>query len=235
LKLCFLPLLLCSAALLAAPAGAPNSAEANAVLQNYCAARQNQVGRVKAVSMDIDIQGAIPKLKKQGRFHALRRISPLGLISYDRRRFEGDGTVKNQLILRYLTAEAEAHQEQSPALAVTPENYKFKYKGRATLDGHTAHLFQVSPIKKRDGMFRGEVWIDADTFLPLRESGALVKKISVLVRKTAFVRNFEIRDGLSLTREEDWQFDAIGFGKAALTVAFSNFSIGGSVAGELDQ
>jgi hypothetical protein len=185
--------------------------------------------------MDIDIEGAIPKLKKQGRFHALRRISPLGLISYERRHFEGDGTVKNQLILRYLTAEAEAYQEQSPALAVTPENYKFKYKGQATVDGHTAHLFQVSPIKKREGMFRGELWIDADTFLPLRESGALVKKISVLVRKTAFVRNFEIRDGLSLTREEEWQFDAIGFGKAALTVAFSNFSIGTSVAGELDQ
>ena len=62
-----------------------------------------------------------------------------------------------------------------------------------------------------------------------------MKKISVLVRKTAFVRNFEIRDGVSLTREEEWQFDAIGFGKAALTVAFSNFSMGGSVAGELDQ
>ena len=185
--------------------------------------------------MDIDIQGAIPKLKKQGRFHALRRISPLGLISYERRRFEGDGTVKNQLILRYLTSEAEAQQEKSPALAVTPENYRFKYKGPITVDGRAAHLFEVSPIKKREGMFRGELWIDAGTFLPLKESGALVKKISVLVRKTAFVRNFEIRDGVSLTREEEWQFDAIGFGKAALTVAFSNISMGGSVAGELDQ
>ena len=185
--------------------------------------------------MDIDIQGAIPKLKKQGRFRALRRISPLGLISYERRRFEGDGTVKNQLILRYLTTEAEAQQEKSPALAVTPENYRFKYKGLATVDGRPAHLFEVSPIKKREGMFRGDLWIDAGTFLPLKESGALVKKISVLVRKTAFVRNFEIRDGVSLTREEEWQFDAIGFGKAALTVAFSNISMGGSVAGELDQ
>lgn len=220
---------------MASPAGETGPGEELLVVRNYCTARQNQAERVKALSMDIDIQGAIPKLKKKGRFRALRRISPLGLISYERRRFEGDGTVRNQLILRYLTAEAEARKEQSPSLAVTPDNYKFQYKGHRSLDGRDAHLFQVSPIKKREGMFQGELWIDAATFLPLRESGSLVKKISLFVRKTAFVRNYEIRDGLSLTREEQWEFDAVGFGKAALTIAFSNFSIGEGVNGELDN
>ncbi len=187
------------------------------------------------MSMDIDIQGAIPKLKKQGRFHALRRISPLGLISYERRLFEGDGTVKSQLILRYLSAEAQARQERPDSLSVTPENYRFKYKGSTTLNGRQAHLFQVSPVKKREGMFQGQLWIDGETFLPLRESGSLVKKISILVKKSAFVRNYEIHDGLLLARQEEWEFDAIGFGKAALTVAFSNYSIGDTMAGELDQ
>ena len=183
--------------------------------------------------MDIDIQGEFPKLKKQGRFHALRRISPLGLVSYERRNFEGDGMVKNQLIVRYLSAEAESHKEQSPTFAVTPDNYKFKYKGRRILDGREAHIFQVTPIKKREGMFQGELWIDAGTYLPLRESGSLVKKISVFVRKTAFVRTFEIRDGLALTTQEQWEFQAVGVGKAELTVAFSNFSLGESSSGEL--
>jgi hypothetical protein len=204
-------------------------------VQNYLTARSNQAERVKAASMDIDIQADIPKLKKEGKFHALRRISPLGLISYERNRFEGDGTVKNQLILRYLTAEANARKEQSPSLAVTPANYKFKYKGQRTLNGREAHLFQVSPIKKREGMFQGELWIDAATSLPLRESGSLVKRISLFVKKTAFVRTYEIRDGLSLAREEQWEFQAVGVGKAELTVAFSNFSLGETVSGELDN
>jgi hypothetical protein len=235
LKVCVLLSLLCSAALFASTGPQTGSAEESAIVQHYCAARLLQAERVQAASMDIDIQGEIPNLKKQGRFHALRRISPLGLISYERRRFEGDGTVKNQLILRYLTAEAEARKEQSPSKAVTPDNYKFKYKGRRSLDGRDVHVFQVTPIKKREGMFLGELWIDSATFLPLRESGALVKKISVFVKKTAFVRNYEIRDGLSLTREEQWEFQAVGVGKAELTVAFSNFSIGEAVNGELDN
>ena len=66
---------------------------------------------------------------------ANRRISALGRITYEMLKFEGDNTVRNQVILRYLTAEAEAQKDQSPSLAVTPANYKFKYKGLAQLDG----------------------------------------------------------------------------------------------------
>jgi hypothetical protein len=236
LKVCVLLLSLCAVPLLAFSATEPGSAAVEtAIVQKYTSARNIQEIRLKAASMDIDIQGDIPKLKKQGRFHALRRISPMGLISYDRRHFEGDGTVKNQLIIRYLSAEAERRKEQTSSMAVTPDNYRFKYKGRRVLDGREAHLFQISPIKKREGMFQGELWLDVDTCLPLRESGSLVKRISVFVRKTAFVRTFEIHDGLSFPLQEQWQFQAVGVGKAELIVAFSNISLGESASGELDN
>jgi hypothetical protein len=236
LKVCVLLLSLCAVPLFAFPATEPGSvANETAIVQKYTSARNLQEIRLKAASMDIDIQGEIPKLKKQGRFHALRRISPKGLISYDLRHFEGDGTVKNQLIIRYLSAEAQSRKEQTPSLAVTRDNYRFKYKGRRTLEGREAHLFQISPIKKREGMFQGELWLDVDTCLPLRESGSLVKKVSIFVRKTAFVRTFEIHDGLSLPRQEQWEFQAVGVGKAELIVAFSNFSLGEGASGELDN
>jgi len=236
LKVCVLLLSLCAVPLLAFSATEPGSAAVEtAIVQKYTSARNIQEIRLKAASMDIDIQGDIPRLKKQGRFHALRRISPMGLISYDRRHFEGDGTVKNQLIIRYLSAEAERRKEQTSSMAVTPDNYRFKYKGRRVLDGREAHLFQISPIKKREGMFQGELWLDVDTCLPLREAGSLVKRISVFVRKTAFVRTFEIHDGLSFPLQEQWQFQAVGVGKAELIVAFSNISLGESASGELDN
>ena len=65
-------------------------------------------------SMEVDIDASLPKLKKHGRLHALRRISPLGRITYERLQFEGDGTVKNEVIARYLTAESGGAEQTPP-------------------------------------------------------------------------------------------------------------------------
>jgi len=173
--------------------------------------------------MDVDISGSLPKLKKQGRLHALRHISNLGRITYDMLRFEGDGTVKKEVIARYLTAESEA--QRGPSLDVTPENYKFKYKGLGQLEGREVHMFQVSPKQKRVGLFKGEIWIDADTYLRVQESGYLVKNPSIAVRKVAFVRKYEIRNGISVPLQVQSVTDTWIVGKAELTIDYSNFSM----------
>ncbi len=128
--------------------------------------------------MDVDIEASLPGLKKQGRFHALRHISPKGLITYEKRRFEGDNAiVRSQVILRYLTAEAEAQREASPALNVNPDNSKFKYKGGTELDGRPVHVFEVTPRKKSPGLYKGEIWIDAATYLRVQGGRLYVIKI----------------------------------------------------------
>ena len=58
-------------------------------------------------------------------------------------------------------------------MSLTPKNYKFKYKGQAERNGYTVHVFQVSPRKKMVGLFKGELWVDAKSYLPVRESGRL--------------------------------------------------------------
>jgi hypothetical protein len=154
------------------------------ILQQYCAATRGQDQLMQASSMDIEIAASLPKLKKHGKLLALRRVSALGRITYEKLRFEGDGTVKKQIINRYLSAEAEAQEDQSFSIALTPENYKFKYKGKTRLEGRDTHLFEVSPKHKRQGLFQGRVWIDAATFLRVQESGYLVKSPSVLLKRS---------------------------------------------------
>jgi hypothetical protein len=200
---------------------------ADAIIENYCVASRNQEQTIKAASMDVDIAASLPKLKKQGKLHALRHISALGRITYEMLRFEGDGTVRNQVIARYLTAEAESQKEQSPSLAVTPANYKFKYKGRGRLEGRDTHIFQVTPRQKRQGLFNGEVWIDAATYLRVQESGYLVKNPSIFLKKIAFVRRYDIRDGISVPRQVQSVVDTRLVGRAELTIDFSNFSVDG--------
>jgi hypothetical protein len=195
------------------------------IVSNYCNATEFQERSFDGTSMDVEIQASLPKLKKHGRLRGLRRISKLGRITYEHLAFEGDGTVKNQVIARYLTAEVEAHDEQSPALAVTPTNYKFHYKNKGMVDDRPAYLFSVSPRKKRQGLFKGELWIDAATYLPVLESGYLVKSPSIFLKRVAFVRRFEIRDGISVPRQVASTVDTRIWGTAELEIDYSNFSV----------
>ena len=175
--------------------------------------------------MEVRIEASLPRLKKQGRLQALRHISRLGRITYDALRFEGDNTVKNNVIARYLTAEAQSQSEKMPSLAVTPENYKFKYKKLSPgAEGREAYVFQVTPRKKRVGLFKGEIWIDALTYLRVQESGRLVKNPSIFLKKVEFVRKYEIRDGIAVPREIQSVVDTRLVGRAELNIQFSNYS-----------
>jgi hypothetical protein len=157
--------------------------------------------------------------------HALRRISDIGRVTYDAFRFEGDNSIKKDVIARYLTAEAEAQKVDPDTLAITPVNYKFKYKGLKESDGRKAHVFAISPRKKKPGLFKGELWIDPDTHLPVRESGRLVKNPSIFIRRIEFVKDYDIQDGVALLRRVRSMVHTRIVGKANVSIAYSNITI----------
>jgi hypothetical protein len=207
------------------PSAEPPADLPEAIVENYCTATAAQQKAVQGASMEVEVDASLPKLQKHGRLHALRRISPLGLIRYDMARFEGDNIVNKEIIARYLTAEVETGKQQSPQIAVTPANYKFKYKGLKHYGGRDVHVFEVSPRQKREELFKGEVWIDARTYLKVQESGYLVKSPSLFLKKVAFVRQYEIRDGISVPVKVLSVADVRFVGKAELTIDYTNFSI----------
>jgi hypothetical protein len=210
---------LCLAADNSVPA-APDS-----IVNQYIAAAKAQEKSLDGASMEVEIEGYLPKLKKHGKLHALRRISPLGLIKYDMLRFEGDRTVNKEVIQRYLNAEADLQKEHRSDTAITPQNYNFKYKSMNHSDGREVYVFQVTPKQKRENLFRGEIWIDATTYLKVQESGYLVKNPSLLVKKVAFVRKYEIHDGISVPKQVLSVVETRLVGKAELTIDFTNFEI----------
>src|SRR6476620_9553116 len=105
------------------------------LIDKYRAALARQQEALRDVSMEVHMEGRIPKLKKEGKLSALRKISSLGKITYKAVSFWGDDTVKKEVMARYMTAEVEATsqvQDESKSnsdIAITPENYEFKYKG----------------------------------------------------------------------------------------------------------
>lgn len=194
------------------------------VLQYYCAASQFQQNALNGASMEVQIDAALPKLKKQGRLQALRHISRLGRITYDALRFEGDNTIKNNVIARYLAAETQSQSDKMPSIAVTPDNYKFKYKRLAvTADGREAYVFEVNPRKKRVGLFKGEIWVDSVTYLRVQESGRLVKNPSIFLKRVEFTRKYEIRDGIAVPLEIQSVVDTRLVGRAEMNIQFSKY------------
>jgi hypothetical protein len=212
------------------PDGAPAPDE---IVRQYCAASRGQEEAFKGASMQVEIHGALPNMKKAAVLKALRRISSLGRITYQVLGFEGDHTVQKEVIARYIETEIDAQREQVTAMAVTPDNYKFHYKGRSQLDDRRVYVFQVTPRKKRDGLFRGEVWIDSDTYLKVQETGYLVKNRSIFLKRVEFTRRYDIRDGMAVPRRTESVADVRMVGKAELTIDYTNFSAGDAAEDEI--
>ncbi|MBI3681682.1 MAG: hypothetical protein HY235_14970 [Acidobacteria bacterium] len=199
----------------------PDPASAG-ILDRYMHATETQARNLRGVTMEVEISAEIPRLNKKGKLHALRQVSRLGRITYDLLRFEGDNTVKKELIARYLAAEVEATPQSTPS--ITPEHYKFKYKGVQEKENGRVHVFGLTPKKKLAGTFKGELWLDRDTCLPLREGGRLSKNPSVFVKSFDFVRTYEIRDGVAVPKQTTGTVQTRLWGKAKVNIDFNNFT-----------
>jgi hypothetical protein len=116
-------------------------------------------------------------------------MSQTGRIVYRGLRFTGDNLVKTAVIARFLATDA-APPVPAAAVAVTHENYSFSYEKTADYNGLIAYVFLVKPRRKRVGLFKGELWLDAKTAGPLRLWGDFVKSPSIFIRNLRFVQDY---------------------------------------------
>lgn len=192
------------------------------VLERYFSAVDTQRDSLKGTSSEVLMTASIPKLKKQGKMNLFRKISQVGEITYKQINFWGDDTVKKEVIARYLTAETTAKQEKH-SVAITPDNYNFKYKGLQSRADRRVHLFELKPKKKEVGLFKGELWVDPETYLPLREQGRFVKNPSIFLKKVEFVREYEIADGVARPKHIESVVHTRIAGKAELAIDYTNY------------
>ena len=200
----------------------PMQATGASLIQKYNDALAGQQGATRNIAMAVTIEAKIPKLKKTGKLNALRRISSLGKVTYKALGFQGDDMVKREVIARYMTAEQDATgspDKQLASLAITPANYNFKYKGIYTRGAtQQVHVFELKPKEKRVGLFKGELWLDPETCLPVHEQGQFVKNPSVFVKKMEFTRDYQIENGVSLLKHMEAKTDTRLVGVAELAI-----------------
>ncbi len=172
--------------------------------------------------MEADFAATVPKLNKNGKLHALKSISKVGQITYRMLGFDGDNSIKKEVIARYMAAEVDARN--GPNISIIPENYKFKFKGLQDQSGRPVYVLAVFPRRKEVGLFKGELWLDPVTCMPVRESGHFVKSPSVFLNKMEFVRDYQVQNGVSIPQRIQSLVHTRLFGPVQLSVDFTNFS-----------
>jgi hypothetical protein len=210
-------------ALLAGVPGAAASVEsraAGAALERYVAAGARE-SHWSAEMVDID--ASLPKLGEHGHLRAIRWTPPAGEPVYQVLAMDGDRTVRQQVIARYLSGEKKAAGLPSSKVAITPANYRFRYRGSVEAGGTRTYVFEIVPRKKRLGLIRGEMWIDAAGSV-LHQAGRLVRSPSIFIRHVQVVRDTETRCGMAVARVTHVQVDTRLAGKADLTITERPYS-----------
>jgi len=137
------------------------------------------------------IRAELPDTSQHGEFELQRKFEAPHSLQFTPLHFSGDGFVKSNVITRLLQSEVDHVQKDDPALtAISPANYKFAYKGASNIENRMVHVFQVKPHKKRVGLFKGRLYLDAHTGALVRVEGSLVKSPSFFVKHIEFVQQF---------------------------------------------
>jgi hypothetical protein len=166
----------------------------------------------------IEIEASLPKLQKQGRLRAIRRLNPLGEANYEVLESAGDQTVRREVIARYLSAQAAAAELPASTVAMSPANYDFSYKGVGQIGETVAYVFQIRPRKKRQGLIKGELWLDGETGAAIHMSGYLVKKPSIFVKRVTVSRETLLSEGIAQTQLTHLSVETRLVGLADLTI-----------------
>lgn len=179
-----------TASVLVAPVPLPRMSPELA-LQVYQGRSVFQAATLVAYSANTRISAQLPDTSQHGEFELERHYSAPRTLEFKPLRFTGDGFVKSNIITRLLQSEVDHVQKDDSSLtAITPANYKFSYKGTSQVEGRIAHVYQLKPRKKRVGLFKGRLYLDAHTGSLIRAEGNVVKSPSFFIKKIEFVQDY---------------------------------------------
>jgi len=216
-------------ALILSPAPAPQpfprelAGELEGVLARYQAAVPMQQRAMLGVDMQVDYEASFPELHEQGRWHVRRMISRLGEVTFKQiSAFVGDERVRKELIERTMTE--EQNEKAFGAFKVTQADYKFSINAIFTRNSRKIYVYDVTPRRKSPTLFEGQVEIDGETGMPLRETGRLSRNPHWILSNVQFSRDYELRGGIAVVKNFETRATVrLGIGTAHITAHYSDY------------
>jgi len=194
-------------------------------MQTYSARARRQLTALGTSTDMTVVEATIPGTGQKGRFELRRSFLAPKSLAYGAVKFVGDAFVKTNIIVKLLQSEVDhVEKGEGAATAITPDNYKFSYKGPQEINGETAYEFHVKPRHKRMGLFKGKIFLDPATGHIVRAEGTLVKSPSVFVKKVEFIQDYEEVSVFSLPMKMHSIANTRLFGKAIVDISHSDYT-----------
>jgi hypothetical protein len=99
---------------------------------------------------------------------------------YTIQQINGSGLGK-MIIGRMLEKEAEVTKD-SGATDISPDNYDLRFIREEVVRGQRCYVLELLPRRKDNNLLRGNIWVDANTYLLRRTEGQPAKALSWWVR-----------------------------------------------------
>lgn len=160
-------------------------------LQAYERRVAAQSGELVSYSASTLIHVELPDTSQYGDYELQRHYAAPRTLEFKPVRFTGDGFVKSNVITRLLQSEVDHVQKDDTSLtAITAANYKFSYKGTLQTPNRLMHVYQVKPRKRRMGLFKGHIYLDAYTGALVRVEGRAIKSPSLFIKQIEFNQDY---------------------------------------------
>jgi hypothetical protein len=161
------------------------------IIRKYLDATKLESLAPRTPEVEVIIRANVPALKKYAMLRALRTTSVTGAVSYTAVKACGDAMIRREVIARYLAVESQTRS--TVETAITPLNYQFQPKGVIEKESRQVYVFRLAPRKKKVGLFKGELWVDGHSGMPVHESGQFIKSPSVFIKRISFTRDYAAR------------------------------------------
>jgi hypothetical protein len=173
------------------------------------------------------IHAELPATSQRGQFELLRSYSAEPrTLHYASIKFEGDGFIKSNVIVKVLQSEVDQVEKgDREATALNDRNYQFSYKGIEALNGQKVHVYKVKPRQKKSGLFKGKIYLDAQSGRMRRVEGSVVKTPSFFLRRIDFVQDFAEVDGFTVPTELHSTARAHIIGRAMVSIVHRSYRL----------
>jgi len=166
------------------------------------------------------IDAELPDSAQKAEFELKQHYLAPAALEFSPLRWSGDSFVKTNVIVRLLQSEVDhVHRREQSQTAISSVNYKFSYKGSSLINDVPVYIYEVKPHKKRVGLFKGKIYLDAATGELVRAQGRIVKSPSFFIKKVDFIQDYAHVNGFTLPLHLHSEAQTRIIGKAVIDIS----------------